>query len=213
MPEEVEFLSAEIASGNKYHDQIFKDVNLNEEELTSCGFLGCSFLRCSFEKTIFDKCRFIDCDFKECDLSLAQFPDSVFSGGKFEDSKIIGIDWTHVIWSELGLHTPISILNCAISHSTFIGLDLTEFKIRNCIAANVDFREANLNLVDFTGTDLSDSLFSNTNLAEADFRGAYNYQIDPTRNKIKGAKFSMPEAMALLYSMEIDLSESTGDIN
>lgn len=202
-------MSTEIASGNKYHDQVFKELFLGEVEITSCSFMDCTFLRSSFSKVIFTSCRFIDCEFTECDFSLVKLPDCVFSGGAIRDSKVIGVDWTHVSWTEMGLRKPLMIENCAISHSTFIGLDLSEFKIRRCVAVNVDFREANLHKVDFRETDLMDSLFSNTNLTDADFRGAQNYQIDPTRNKIQGAKFSLPEAMALLYSMEIDLSDSS----
>jgi len=42
----------------------------------------------------------------------------------------------------------------------------------------------------------------------ADLRFARNYQIDPSQNKVHKARFSLPEAMSLLYSMDIDLDES-----
>ena len=77
----------------------------------------------------------------------------------------------------------------------------------NCSAIDVDFRESDLSKADFTGTDLSDSLFLGTDLTEANFRRARNYHIDPGKNNITGAKFSLPEAMSLLYSMDIDLED------
>ena len=75
----------------------------------------------------------------------------------------------------------------------------------DCSAVEVDFREADLSRADFSGTDLSNSLFSKTDLSGADFSQARNYHLDPGQNKLKGAKFSLPEAMSLLYAMEIDL--------
>jgi uncharacterized protein YjbI with pentapeptide repeats len=75
------------------------------------------------------------------------------------------------------------------------------------MAADVDFREVDLFQADFAGTDLSESLFSNTNLTEADLSRARNYRIDPGQNVLTQAKFSLPEAMSLLYSLDIVLTE------
>jgi uncharacterized protein YjbI with pentapeptide repeats len=72
----------------------------------------------------------------------------------------------------------------------------------------VDFREANLSCADFSFTDLKDSLFQSTNLNGADFRHAKNYHIDPSKNDIRKGKFSLPEAMALLHSMDIEIIDT-----
>jgi uncharacterized protein YjbI with pentapeptide repeats len=101
----------------------------------------------------------------------------------------------------------MGFFKCAISHSTFIGLSLRGIQIRDCVAADVDFREADLSRAGFGGTDLSKSLFSSTDLTEADLSGARNYDIDPGRNVLKQARFSLPEAMSLLYSLDIVLTE------
>lgn len=42
----------------------------------------------------------------------------------------------------------------------------------------------------------------------ANFIGARNYAIDPTQNTLKKAKFSLPEAMSLLRSLDIELIDS-----
>ena len=77
----------------------------------------------------------------------------------------------------------------------------------DCVAVDVDFREADLSQADFAGSDLSESLFVNTDLSEADLSRARNYLIDPGQNVLKGARFSMPEAMSLLYNMDIILTD------
>jgi len=43
-------------------------------------------------------------------------------------------------------------------------------------------------------------------LTEADLSKARNYLIDPGLNQLKKAKFSLPEAMSLLYNMDIILT-------
>jgi fluoroquinolone resistance protein len=43
-------------------------------------------------------------------------------------------------------------------------------------------------------------------LSGADLSQARNYMIDPGLNELKKAKFSLPEAMALLYNMDITLT-------
>ena len=126
---------------------------------------------------------------------------------RFEKSKLLGINWTQADWSSASFSHFVGFFDCVISHSTFIGLELTGIQIKNCVAHEVDFREVDLSKANFKGTDLAKSLFGNTNLTEADLSQAKNYQIDPGNNQLKQAKFSLPEAMALLYSMDIVIQE------
>jgi uncharacterized protein YjbI with pentapeptide repeats len=121
----------------------------------------------------------------------------------------MGVNWAQADWAAAGLGKPLEFLRSVISHSTFIGLSLNDLQIKDCVAIDVDFREADLSQADFTGTDLSKSLFKDTNLTEADLSQARNYLIDPGQNVLKGARFSMPEAIALLYSMDIELIDET----
>ena len=56
----------------------------------------------------------------------------------------------------------------------------------------------------------------NEGLTEADLRGARNYHVAPGENVLTKAKFSLPEAISLLYSLDIDLTEgeaSEGDVD
>jgi uncharacterized protein YjbI with pentapeptide repeats len=197
-----------ISSNTEYSDQVFNNVHLQSEQILSSEFYNCVFSNSSFTECVFQKCRFVNCAFQGCDLSLAQVPESIFSTTRFEDSKIIGVNWAQADWPGSGLGKPLCIIKSAISHSTFIGLNLKGVQIKDCIAADVDFREADLSRSDFSGTDLSESIFSNTNFSEADLSQARNYQIDPGQNVLKGARFSLPEAMSLLYSMDIILVET-----
>jgi fluoroquinolone resistance protein len=71
----------------------------------------------------------------------------------------------------------------------------------------IDFTETNLSAAVFDHSDLSGSIFDGTKLEKADFRTAYNYSIDPERNRLKKAKFSLSGAAGLLdkHDIQIDL--------
>ncbi|MFN2273048.1 MAG: pentapeptide repeat-containing protein [Anaerolineae bacterium] len=204
-------MSSEIHSQTDYADQVFKGAHLRQAEIASSEFHGCTFIQCSFVESVLSRCRFVDCTFQQCDLSLVQVPDSVFSDTRFEDSKIIGVNWAQADWSAVKLGQPLGFYRSTISHCTFIGLSLRGMEVKECVAKDVDFREADLSKADFAGTDLSESLFIKTNLSEADLSGARNYQIAPGQNELRGAKFSLPEAMSLLYGLDIVLVEE-GDV-
>jgi fluoroquinolone resistance protein len=196
-----------IHSQTHYADQVFKEIHLERGELVSSEFYDSVFVRCSFAESVFRNCRFVNCVFQGCDLSLVRVPETRFSSTRFENSKVIGVNWTQADWPTAGLGNPVGFFKSAISHSTFIGLSLKGIQIKDCVAVDVDFREADLSQADFSGTDLSKSIFGNTILSEADFSRARNYHIDPAQNVLKQAKFSLPEAMSLLYSLDIVLVE------
>lgn len=197
-----------IASRTQYEDQTFTQVRMDGVEIASSVFSDCTFVRCSFAKTSFRSCRFLNCVFQHCDLSLARVPNAFLSGVRFEDSKTVGVSWPDAKWSGK-IQEPLVFARCVISHSTFNGLQLKALKLLDCLAVDVDFRDANLSGADFSGTDLAESLFSNTNLPGADFGKARNYSINPGRNILTRAKFSLPEALALLYSLEIVLTSDS----
>ena len=67
------------------------------------------------------------------------------------------------------------------------------------------FKNTILNNADFTNVDLSGTFFHNCDLSKADFSSAKYYDIDPLTNKIKKAKFSLPEAANLLRGFEIEI--------
>ena len=196
-----------ICTGTDYTDQVFKEIHLEQALFVSNEFHDCTFDRCSFVETTFQSCRFVNCVFQHCDLSLVQVPDCSFAATRFESSKVIGVNWTRAHWPVTKLWGSICFSRCAISHSTFIGLNLGRIQIQDCVAVNVDFRETDLSRANFAGTDLSDSLFLSTDLTKADLSQARTYWIDPSQNIVKKARFSLPEAMSLLHGLDVVLEE------
>jgi uncharacterized protein YjbI with pentapeptide repeats len=199
---------ASIESGTSYEDRSFERLRLDHAQVDSAHFLDCQFTGCSLVEAALSACRFQRCNFVDCDLSLVDISGSQFASVVFEGSKLVGVDWTRAHRSEHTLGKPLKFINCMLNHGTFIGLDLERVKITDSLAHEVDFRETNLSEAVFSGTDLQGSLFLDTDLSAADLRSARNYLINPAINKLNGARFSLPEAISLLYALDIELDDS-----
>lgn len=191
----------------EYEDQVFEDLTLRGEVVSRAEFYDCVFVRCSFPETTFRDCRFRDCAFKSCDLSLVHVPNCSFSAVRFEDSKLVGINWTEASWAKEGFLNSVDFFNCVISYSVFFGLNLRRINLTGCVAKDVNFTEADLTEANCTATDFSESRFFHTDLTQADFSGAVNYSINASVNTLSKTKFSLPEAMSLLHSLDIVLVE------
>jgi fluoroquinolone resistance protein len=198
-------MSTRISSEATYTDQIFRLAQLDLAELVNSEFYDCSFENCSLVETTVRNCRFVNCLFEQCDLSLVQLPGTRFSATRFAESRLVGVNWTLADWETTKLGTPIGFRDCTINYATFIGLSLPRIEITGCSAVDVDFRDADLSRATFAGTDLAQSLFGNTDLTEADLSQARNYEINPGQNIVQRARFAMPEAMSLLYHLDIIL--------
>ena len=191
----------------EYINQTFDHVSLEDESIEFTDFEDCVFQNCSFQETRFQGCRFLNCTFSACELNVIQVSDCSFTNVQFENSKVVGVNWTEATWPKIGLLNSIEFENCVLNHSTFMGLNLPKIKMVQCLARDVDFSEANLTLADLSDSDLEKSRFVRTNLTKANLRGAKNYTISPQLNVLKKTHFSLPEAMSLLYSLDIILEE------
>jgi uncharacterized protein YjbI with pentapeptide repeats len=194
-----------IENNNEYYSQNFKGLDLSSGSFTDIVFENCTFQGCNFSDAKFYKCKFLECTFSNSNLSNLAVNYTRFVDVNFEESKLIGVNWTTADWPRLNLSSPLRFTQCIINDSSFFGLFLTELTLEHSKAHDVDFRNGNFSKANFTHTDFTNSLFSKTNLKEADFSEAQNYSIDVFNNEIKGARFSKYEALSLLDSLEIEL--------
>lgn len=196
-------------SQTEFQGEQAKGLVFQQEELAGRSFLSCTFVKCNLRETTFSDCTFEDCSFRHCDLSLVVLKDCTFKNTLFEDSQLLGVNWleTNLAQQKYLLAKPVDFLRCALNHSVFMGLNLEGARLSECVARDVSFEDANLTRADCRGTDFAESRFLHTNLAEADFSGATNYAIAANLNTLKKTKFSLPEAMSLLYSLDIVLTE------
>lgn len=183
-----------------YSGETFDSLVLSQQTVQGRQYEDCEFRKCSFVEVRLDGCKFIDCRFIECRLIAVKPANSRFTGVKFVDSQVVGMDWTLAEAIE-----ELEFTGCKVNYSNFKLLAIPGTRIEKCEAKEVAFIETDLSQGVFTGTDFENSRFFKTNLAGADFRGAKNYAISAYHNNLKGAKFSLPEAMNLLYGLEITL--------
>ncbi|HAF96645.1 MAG: hypothetical protein A2X34_01770 [Elusimicrobia bacterium GWC2_51_8] len=189
----------------EYDNVVFEGLSLKGKTISSKQFYNCVFKGCDFTGTAFMSCKFSDCKFESCNLSLVKVTGSSFASADFKDSKLAGVNWTAASWPRVKLPGLLQFVNCVISDSNFLGLSLRGARVTKCFARGADFREADLSCADLTHTDFTDSLFGKTNLTGADLTRARNYAIRVSDNRVKDAKFSMPEAMSLLYCLDIKI--------
>ncbi|MCO5189813.1 MAG: pentapeptide repeat-containing protein [Anaerolineae bacterium] len=194
-----------IESYADYEDVIFSGESLEKVEDTN--FYDCRFEQCTLQSVQFVRCRFRDCVFVGCDLSLMRVTGSTFVAVHFIESHVIGVNWSEAAWPRFAEIRPINFTGCALNYSTFFGVKLKQCDFVDCVAKDVDFGEADLTEANCTGTDFAESRFLHTDLTRTNLRGAKNYAIDATANTVKGTKVSLPEALSLLYSLDIDLEK------
>ena len=194
----------------EYDSQEFKGLILRNGQIAGKEFISCNFTKCSFRETTLKACKFNDCTFKGCDLSLVALQECYFKNARFAESQLIGVNWmdTNLANRKAVFGKPVDFIQCELNHSIFMGLNLKRIRLARCLAVDVSFEEADLTGANCTLTDFKDSRFLHTDLTQADFTGATNYAIAANMNTLKKTRFSLPEAMSLLYSLDIVLTES-----
>ena len=193
-----------IESNQAYENLRFERASTSVLHVENVLFERCLFSHTSFKEATLQQCRFLDCSFKGGDFAMTALDGSRFSGVQFQDLRFLAVDWTKASWGA-GLEAPLLFERCELKHATFIGMDLEAWRFLDCELRDVDFRRAVLRRTIFSDTNLCGSLFQETDLREADLSTARNYTIAACDNLLAGARFSLPEAMALLDQLGIDL--------
>jgi len=196
----------------EYNNDQFKSIDCRSAEVLSVEFNECKFNRCIFRDALLIGCKFHNCTFLDCDFSLTKLNDCLFTEVVFKNCQLIGVNWMETSLAKKNFLKTVDFLKCVLNYSTFTGLHLAKIQMIDCIAHSVDFTDADLSLVDCCRTDFNESRFHNTNLSEVNFTDATNYSISVIDNNVKKAKFSLPEAMSLLYSLDIVLSDASNSL-
>lgn len=195
---------SKIESSETYGETTFRKVDAKGKSITETVFSDCSFVRCDFSETSLHTCRFIKCRFDDCSMKMTSLKDSTFSMVTFAQCHLMGVDWSLGNWADLSAKvSPIQFEGCMLQYGIFFGLKLKKISFKGCDAREVNFAETDLSGADFTGTDLAGATFLRTDLTDANFAEAKNYTLSLKDNTTKGTKFSLPEAMRLLYALDI----------
>ncbi len=183
-------------------DEIFDKKNFTETALPEGEYERCTFNNCNFSNTSLRGIRFFDCTFNGCNLSLAKPDGTSLQNAIFISCKMLGIHFE--------LCNPFLLSfqfdQCQLNDSSFYGLKIKKTSFKNTQLNDADFTGCDLTGALFENCDLGRANFDNTIVEKADFRTSFNYSIDPERNRIKKARFSIMGVAGLLdrYDIEIE---------
>jgi uncharacterized protein YjbI with pentapeptide repeats len=90
-----------------------------------------------------------------------------------------------------------------LNYSLFFKNDLKNTVFKKCQLQEASFMECDLTAAKFIDCDLDKTIFDRVNLEKADFSTARNYSINPAINRVKKAKFSLPDVVGLLSYLDI----------
>ncbi len=185
----------------EFQDETFSKLDLENKIISHKFFFDCVFKNCNFSYANFQSSLFEDCFFLNCNFSLTKMLKAQIRGVVFDSCKIIGVDFTKcdTLIMEFSIEES-TIKNCIFSDLCLRKTKLYKSDLIECDFVNTDLSETNLFESNFSG-----SLFHNTNLMGANLINCANYNIDPLKNNIKKAKFSLPEALSLLNFFEITI--------
>jgi uncharacterized protein YjbI with pentapeptide repeats len=105
--------------------------------------------------------------------------------------------------NEFGL--SVNFDNCNLNHSSFYKTKLKKTIFKRIKLQEVDFAECDLTGSVFDDCDLMKAIFENTTIEKSDFRTSFNYLIDPEKNRIRKARFSITGIAGLLDKYDIDI--------
>ena len=182
-----------------FDDKLFDKYNFPEG--LSHEFANCTFQHCDFSNKIFDLAELIDCSFIDCNLSMTRFENSVLNHVHFLGCKLMGVDFGKC--SKFSFF--VSFENCQMNYTVFHTNNLKNTLFQKCSLQEASFIGTNLQSAKFIECDLLHAIFDDTNLEKADFSKAQNYAINPEKNRLKGTKFALPDAIGLLSHLDISI--------
>lgn len=180
-------------------NRVFERVSLTGNPLLKGVYEECSFIKCDANRADLSGITFRNCSFDGCDLSLATLRSSLLQDVQFRSCKLLGVQFSEC----KGFLLKLDFEECMLKLALFSQLKLKNIRFKNCDLQEADFTETDLTGAIFEECDLLRTTFLKSNLEQADLRSAFNYSIDPESNRLKKARFLIPQVIGLLDRYDI----------
>jgi fluoroquinolone resistance protein len=181
------------ADSTQYFDRTFAGTDVSELNLATSEFEACTFTGCDFANADVDGAVFRDCRFESCNFAMVKFAEAVVRDAIFRGCKLTGADFS----GERDF-TSFRFEDCLLDYCNFERLKIKNTCFIRCSLKEADFTGADLHGAQFDACVLTGAVFAQTNLEHADFRTAQGFSIDPERNRLRKAKFSLFSVVGLL---------------
>jgi len=182
-----------------FDNQIFEGIDYTLDGITKGEYDNCTFKNCNFSNVHASNISFVECEFVNCNFSNTIVANSAFREVKFIECKLLGVNFQECEPFLLALYFE----NCRLIFSSFYQLKLTNTDFINCNLQEVNFTETNLSKANFDNCDLKNAIFDQTNIENANFISSFNFDINPSKNRIRKAKSSQDNVIGLLKSYNI----------
>lgn len=186
---------------NFHEHKTFENIVYAEKIVQDREFEKCVFRGCDFSNSNFSRNRFADCQFIGCNLGMMKLSQTTLDNIKFRDCKLIGLNFGECADFLFSVHFD----NCLLDFTSFAAKKMAKTTFINSSLKSAEFTNTNLHKALFDNTDLQNAVFDQANLQGANLVSAYNYTIDPERNNIKKAKFSVHGLAGLLARHNISV--------
>jgi uncharacterized protein YjbI with pentapeptide repeats len=181
-----------LTAGETFDDQVFEGLDLSDFDFSGKDFTRCTFRNLKLQQTRWPRARLEDCIFEGCDLTQMQPLDVGAHGVRFKGCKLMGVEWT-----KASLNPRLEFEECSLRYASFVDTHLRRTPFLRCNLVEASFIGTDLSEADFSSSDLTGATFQGSSLLKADLRQTKGLFLDPTKNRVKGARISM-EAAALL---------------
>lgn len=186
--------------GKTITDKVFQEITAEQ-----CEFEECIFENCRFEECSIIRCTFLNCRFYNCTILSLSAKYSEVKNATFKKCNLIGVHWNELLPSGRYSHAINKLESCYIKYNSFVEMTFIKFDFSgNSIQESV-FEQCILTESNFQGCRLEKTQFYKCDIRKADFRNAAGYMIDITSNKLNDAKFSYPDVIRLLDSLQIKI--------
>ncbi len=182
-------------------EQSFDHIDFTQNPLPMGEYEICTFVNCNFFSADLSNIEFSECVFQTCNLSSANLTQTALRDVRFKDCKLVGLHFENCN----DFLFAVSFDHCTLKLASFYKLSLKKTHFKHCSLQEVDFTQADVSGSVFDDCDLLQAVFDNTVVEKVDFRTAFNYSLDPERNRIKKAKFSREGIVGLLDKYDIEI--------
>lgn len=189
-----------------FEEETFQELQYSGELFENYRFVDCTFINCVFEACELVRCSFSGCTFQQCVITEVKAQQHAqIQYGSFIECQLTNINWSDLLPSGRFADPIQKMQACRLRYTTFTGMNFKKFEFSgNCISDSI-FAECQLAESSFRACKLDRTEFFQCDMQKADFREATGYQVDIASCKMKGSRFSFPEAANLLNSLEINV--------
>jgi uncharacterized protein YjbI with pentapeptide repeats len=187
-------MSADYIVDKEIRGVKFEEKDIKYKDFENCVFYDCDFTQCSFQSVTFIDSTFFGCDFNNTKINYLSLRGAFFTKCNF---TAVNFAMTDQVIFEFGFK------DCLLDYAQFYALKLKKMKFENCSMIATDFMGSDLTEVLFDNCNLRKAVFIDTIANKADFTTSYDYVIDPEKNKLKKAQFSVEGLKGLLTKYDI----------